>query len=33
MDPPWLTEIVKGKLRECSNLGKRYHKNDEKILT
>ena len=26
-DPPWMTEIVKSKLRERSNLVKRYYKN------
>ena len=29
-DPPWMTEIVKSKLRERSNLVKRYYKNGEK---
>ena len=32
-DPPWMTEIVKSKLRERSNLVKRYYKNGKKILT
>ena len=38
-DPPWMTETVKSKLRECSNLVKRYYKNGkkntdlEKVLT
>ena len=38
-DPPWVTEIVKSKLRERSNLVKQYYKNGkkntdlEKILT
>ena len=30
---PWMTEIVKSKLRERSNLVKRYYKNGKKILT
>ena len=29
-DPPWMTEIVKSKLRERSNLVKRYYKNGKK---
>ena len=28
--PPWMTDIVKSKLRERSNLVKRYYKNGEK---
>ena len=31
-DPPWMTETVKSKLRERSNLVKQYHKNRKKIL-
>ena len=31
-DPPWITEIVKSKLRERSNLVKQYYKNGKKIL-
>ena len=30
--PPWMTETVKSKLRERSNLVKRYYKNGKKIL-
>ena len=29
-DPPWMTEIVKNKLRERLNLVKRYHKNGKR---
>ena len=29
-DPPWMTEVVKSKLRECFNLVKRYCKNGKK---
>ena len=29
-DPPWMTEIAKCKLREGSNLVKRYYKNGKK---
>ena len=29
-DPPWITEIVKSKLRERSNLVKQYYENGEK---
>ena len=29
-DPPWMTETVKSKLRERSNLVKRYYKNGKK---
>ena len=29
-DPPWMTEIVKSKLRERSNLVKRYYENGGK---
>ena len=29
-DPSWMTEIVKSKLRERSNLVKRYYKNGKK---
>ena len=32
-DPPWMTEIIKSRLRECSNLVERYYKNSKKILT
>ena len=32
-DPPWMTETVKSKLRERSDLVKRYYKNGKKILT
>ena len=32
-DPPWMTEVVKSKLRERSNLVKRYYKNGKKVLS
>ena len=32
-EPQWMTEIINSRLREWSNLVKRYYKNSKKILT